>query len=153
MYSRKMFASLRNCVLVTSLVVALASGVEAKSIGKDKTNIRSAPSLKSSIVFTAPMGYPIKVEKEKNNWCFFRDWQNNTGWVYKPLVSNVKTAVISADKVNVRKSATVRSPVVGTAETGEIYKIIGQKKNWVELGFYHDEVKFGWIRSDLIFGE
>ena len=153
MQYQKMFVSLRTYLLVTSLMVSVSSGVEAKSIGKDQTNIRSAPSLKSSIVFTAPMGYPIKIEKEANNWCFFRDWQNNTGWVYKPLVSNVQTAVISSENVNIRQSATTSSPVVGTAEMGEIYKILGQKKNWVELGYYHGGSKFGWIRNDLIFGE
>lgn len=147
------FASLRACALIAPMVLSLAGSIEAKSIGKDQVNIRSGPDLNSSIVFTAPLGYPIKVEKEANNWSFFHDWQNNTGWVYKPLISDIDTAVILVEKANVRSGSGIKSKVVATVEMGEIYTIMAKNGNWVKLGYYHGGSELGWIRDDLIFGE
>jgi SH3-like domain-containing protein len=135
------------------MVLSLAGSVEAKSIGRDQVNIRSAPNTNSSIVFTAPLGYPIKIEKEANNWSFFHDWQNNTGWVYKPLVSDTETAVILVEMANIRGKASINSQVVATAKLGEIYTILAKNGNWVKLGYYHGDSEVGWIRNDLIFGE
>nr|WP_321468134.1 SH3 domain-containing protein [uncultured Desulfobulbus sp.] len=153
MHQRNLFSTVRACLLIAPMVIGLAGSLEAKSIGKDQVNIRSGPALNSKIIFTAPLGYPIKVEKEENNWSYFRDWQNNTGWVYKPLVSNIDTAVILVEKANVRSKATTNSKVVAVAEMGEIYTLLGKTGNWVKLGYYHGGAALGWIRDDLVFGE
>ncbi len=100
-----------------------------------------------------PRGYPIEVERRTGQWTQFRDWQNNTAWVYTPLVSDVNTAVVTADKANVRSRATLKSQVVTSAEMGEIYKVLGKKGDWVQLGYYDNSSPVGWIRHDLVFGE
>jgi SH3-like domain-containing protein len=143
----------RACLLAAPIVLALAGSPEAKSIGKDQVNIRSEPSLSSPIIFTAPLGYPIEIKKEVNNWTFFYDWQNTSGWVYKPLVSNVDTAVILVDKANIRSTSTLESKVVNVAQLGEIYRIIAKEDNWVQLGYFHGGTELGWVRSDLVFGD
>ncbi|MGI6655318.1 MAG: SH3 domain-containing protein [Desulfobulbus sp.] len=151
---KKLFTScLRVCLLAAPLCLAAAAPVDAKSVGKDQVNVRSKPNLKSDIVFTAPLGYPIKIEKTSGKWSYFRDWQDNRGWIYNPLISDIKTVVISAENVNVRSSGSTKSKVVGTAQIGEIYKILATRNNWVQLGYYHDSSVFGWVRSDLVFGD
>lgn len=125
----------------------------AKSIGRDQVNIRSGPSLKSSISFHAPLGYPIKIEKEKGKWVFFRDWENNTGWVYKPLVSDVETAVVLVESANLRSSAGKKYRVVAKAKRGEIYKVLARNGRWVHLGYFFGGEAVGWVRSDLVFGD
>ena len=139
--------------LLVPLLLAAAAPASAKSIGKDQVNIRSGPSLNSDIIFVAPLGYPIEIEKQVNNWALFHDWQNNNGWVYKPLISNVKTAVILVDKANLRSSAGRKARVVATAALGEIYKVLSKKGNWSKLGYFHGGSALGWIRNDLVFGE
>ncbi|MDD2466761.1 MAG: SH3 domain-containing protein [Desulfobulbus sp.] len=153
MHHRNLFTSVRACFIIAPLVLGLAGSLEAKSIGKDQVNIRSAPNLNSKIVFTVPLGYPIKVEKEADNWSFFHDWQNNTGWVYKPLISDIDTAVILVEKANIRSQANLKSKVAAIAEMGEIYTILGKEGNWVKLGYYHGGSELGWIRDDLVFGD
>ena len=83
----------------------------AKSIAKDDIIVRSGPSTGDEILFTVPRGYPIEVERREGQWTQFRDWQNNTAWVYTPLVSDINTAVITADKANVRSKASLNSCV------------------------------------------
>lgn len=152
MHYRNLFSTVRACLLIAHMVLGLAGSLEAKSIGKDQVNIRSGPNLKSKIIFSAPLGYPIKIEKQANNWSFFRDWQNNTGWVYDPLISDINTAVILVEKANVRSQPSTSSKVMAIAELGEIYTILSKNGNWVKLGYYHGGSELGWIRDDLIFG-
>jgi SH3-like domain-containing protein len=147
---RKIFS-----VVVAGMIVMVGPvwASSMRSIGKDRVNVRSQPNLDSEVVFQASLGYPIEVERQKNNWVYFTDWKNNTGWVYKPLVSRTQTAVILVDDANVRKGPSLRKPVVMRASKGEIYKIFGEKGSWVKIGYYLENEVIGWIRQDLVWGE
>ena len=95
--------------LISALVLACpAWGSTMKSIAKDRVNVRSKPSLSSDVLFQAYLGYPVEIEKQKKNWVYVTDWKNNCGWVYKPLVSGTKTAVILVDNANIRKGPSLR---------------------------------------------
>lgn len=141
------------CFLIIPALVMHPGSAWAKSIGRDQVNIRSGPSLTSGIAFHAPLGYPVKIEKEKGKWAFFRDWENNTGWVYKPLICDIETAVILVESANVRSSAGKKYAVVAKAKRGQIYKVLARNGNWVHLGYYFGGEAVGWVRSDLVFGE
>jgi len=134
------------------LLAVPASASTMKSIGKDRVNVRSKPDLSSDVLFQAYLGYPIQIEKQKNNWVYCTDWQNNTGWVFRPLVSKTQTAVVVVEKANIRKGPGLRRPVVSQACKGEIYKIFGEKGNWVKVGYYLENEVIGWIREDLVWG-
>jgi len=95
---------------------------------------------------------PHSHKKTKNNWVYCTDWQNNTGWVYRPLVSKTQTAAVVVEKANIRKEPSLRRPVVSQASKGEIYKIFGEKGNWVQVGYYLENEMIGWIREDLLWG-
>ncbi len=143
------------CLTVLS-VVLLGSSVWAanmQSIGKDRVNVRSKPTLNSDIVFEASLGYPIHIEKQRNNWVYFTDWKSKTGWVYKPLISRTQTALITVEEANIRKGPSLRRPVVKQASRGEIYKIFDEKGEWVKVGYYLEDEVIGWIRQDLVWGE
>jgi len=135
------------------MLVCPAGAATMQSIGKDQVNVREKPSLNSEVLFEVSMGYPIQVEKQKKNWVYFTDYKDQAGWVYKPLISKTKTVVILVDKANIRKGPSLKKPVVMKASQGEIYKIFGEKGNWVNLGFYMENEKIGWIRDDLVWGE
>lgn len=142
--------------LVAALVMMLVGPVFAttmQSIGKDQVNIRSKPDLNSEVLLKVPLGYPIKVEKEENNWVYFSDWENHNGWVFKPLVSRIQCAVIMVDHANIRKGPNLNTPVVMEASRGNIFKIFGEKGDWVNVGYYQENEKIGWIRDDLVWGE
>ncbi|PIU54378.1 MAG: peptide-binding protein [Deltaproteobacteria bacterium CG07_land_8_20_14_0_80_60_11] len=142
--------------LVAALVMMLVGPVFAatmQSIGKDEVNVRSKPDLNSEVLFELSLGYPIQVEKQQDNWVYFTDWKNQAGWVFKPLVSKTQTAVILVDNANIRKGPSLSKPVVMKASQGAIYKIFGEKDDWVHVGYYLENEKIGWIRDDLVWGE
>ncbi|MDR2549692.1 MAG: SH3 domain-containing protein [Desulfobulbus sp.] len=138
---------------LSALLVCGIASAEAKSIAKDQVNIREKPDLNSAILYTAPLGYPIEIKKEEKGWVYFHDWLDNSGWVHKPLVSDIDTAVILVEKANIRGSASASANVVASAEQGEIYTILAKEGDWVKLGYYQSGTAVGWIRNDLVFGD
>jgi SH3-like domain-containing protein len=141
-------------VLAYSMLLAvpvLASTM--KSIGKERVNVRSKPDLTSEVLFQAFQGYPIKIEKQRKNWVYCSDWKDNSGWIYKPLISNTKTAVILVENANIRKGPSLKRPVVMQACKGEIYKVFAEKGKWVKIGYYLENEEIGWIREDLVWGD
>jgi len=143
------------CLVVASVVLSvsplLASSMQ--SIRKDLVNVRSKPALNSEVVFQASLGYPVQIEKQKSNWVYCTDYKSQTGWVYKPLLSNTQTAVILVEDANIRKGPSLNKPVVMQASKGEIYKIFDEKGQWVKVGYYLENEVIGWIREDMVWGD
>jgi uncharacterized protein YgiM (DUF1202 family) len=136
------------------IMLTVPGWASTASIGKANVNVRSKPSRKAEVLFQAHLGYPVKVQKTKGKWVQIKDWQDNVGWVYKPLINKkIHTAVVLPEKVNIRKGPGRKYGVVGRAESGEVYKIFGEKRGWVKVGYYLENQKIGWIRKDLLWGE
>jgi SH3-like domain-containing protein len=147
---RKTFWLLVAWLLILAAPVWASTG----SIKKDKVNVRSAPSLKSDVLFQAHLGYPVEVAQTKGKWVKIKDWQDNVGWVYRPLISKkVHTAVIMPEKVNIRKGPGKKYRVVAQGECGEVYKVFKKKDGWVKVGYYLENQQVGWVRHDLLWGE
>lgn len=144
-----LFRSIIACIVLAASPLWAAT----KSIAKEEVNIRSGPSLKSEIVLKAPLGYPVKVEKEQGEWVRVRDWVNNRGWVHKTLVSSIRTAVVTVKKANVRSGPGTDKSVVAEAHEGEIYRILERNGRWIRIGYYQGSEPLGWVRSDMVFGE
>lgn len=144
-------------LLIALIVLGLAAvpcwGKAMKSIGKEKVNVRSGPGLNNDVLYQVHLGYPLEVEKRKGDWVEFTDWMGKTGWVYRPLLSDVPTAVVLKEDVNVRRGPGLRHRVVTKVDKGEVYKIFQRNSNWVKIGYYLENEEIGWVRSDLVWGE
>jgi SH3-like domain-containing protein len=152
---RDMMLRILLSVLASVLVGCLAgaSWAATKSIGKDGVMVRSGPSLDHQVVFRASLGYPVEIKEKKGDWVLIRDWEGDTGWVFEPMISEIRTAVIRTEGANIRSAPSTDGDVRAKARKGEIFKILDRKDNWLKLGYYHDGVEVGWIRQDLVFGE
>lgn len=53
---------------------------------KDKCNVRSKPSTKSSVLFTVERGVPFKVLSKQGNWIKIEHADGDVGWIYHTLV-------------------------------------------------------------------
>ena len=53
---------------------------------KDKCNVRSKASTKSSILFTVERGVPFKVLSKQGNWMKIKHADGDVGWIYKTLI-------------------------------------------------------------------
>jgi uncharacterized protein YgiM (DUF1202 family) len=136
-----------------TLLLAAAWASTMSSIGKDRVNLRAQPNLQSEVLLQAGLGYPVEIERQQNNWVYCHDWKDNAGWVYKPLLSDIQTAVITVDNANIRKGPSLKKPVVMQASKGEIYKVFQEQGQWVKIGYYLENEVIGWVRHDLVWGD
>lgn len=138
----------------TLFIFVGAAAVQAKtmSIARDKVNVRAQPSKQARVLFSAPKGYPVVVKKRTPNWLLVEDWNGQKGWVYRRLVSSVRTAIVQADRANVRKGPGRKNSSVAYATQGEIYKVLAAKDGWVKIGYYFENEPAGWIHGDLVWG-
>lgn len=136
------------------ILVTTPTWAATGSIGKDKVNVRSAPTLKSDVLFQAHLGYPVEVAKTKGDWVQVKDWQDNVGWISKPLLNrDTHTVVVVPERANIRKGPGLKHPVVNQAKSGEVYKVFEEKGGWVKIGYYRENQEIGWIRNDMVWGE
>lgn len=147
---------LRILSLTIIWMVILLEPVSAfmASIGKEDVNVRNAPSLDAKVLFQVPFGYPVEVTQTKDTWVEIKDYENDTGWVYQPLINRkVQTVLVLEDRVNVRQGPGLNYKVVDQVKHGNIYKLFEEKGQWVKIGFYLENKEIGWVRNDLVWGE
>jgi uncharacterized protein YgiM (DUF1202 family) len=140
--------------LILTLILLGAAWANMASVGKENVNVRSAPNLQADVIYQIHLGFPVEVQQTKGSWVQIKDWDGNTGWVYRPLINRkVQTALVIPERINVRKGPGLRYRVVNQATGGEIYKIFGEEGNWIKIGYYLEDQEVGWVRSDLVWGE
>jgi len=143
------------CFIPVIISLLLISPVWARtmSIGKDKANVYSGPGLEHAVVYQAPVGYPLRIEVEIGDWLRFRDWLGNIGWVTRPSVSGVKSAIVSVRIAAISSAPDIFHRTGKTVNRGEIYKVLEERPNWVRVGSWSNGESIGWIQEDLVFGE
>jgi uncharacterized protein YgiM (DUF1202 family) len=143
-----------SLTLILTLILLGPAWASMASVKKENVNVRSAPNRQADVICRIHMGFPVEVQQTKGSWVQIKDWDGNTGWVYRPLINGkVQTALVIPDRINVRKGPGLRYRVVNQATGGEIYKIFEEKGNWVKIGYYLEDQELGWVRSDLVWGE
>ena len=143
-----------SLTLILTLLLLGSAWANMASIGKENVNVRSAPSRQADVLYQIHLGYPVELQRTKGKWVKIKDWDENTGWVYRPLINRkVQTALVIPDRINIRKGPGIKYRVVNHATGGEIYKIFAEKGNWVKIGYYLENQELGWVRNDLVWGE
>ena len=86
------------------------------------------------------------------NWLRTEEFMHKTPLNTNKSVSNlVFNGIVTADKANIRKSATNSSDVVIRLFKGGKLRIDEEKGNWSKVScIVEGTIKSGWIRSDLI---
>ncbi len=65
---------------------SLLDDIQAVITTNEKCNIRSGPSTRQSIAFTAEKGVPFKVLERKKDWIHVEHADGDKGWIHKALV-------------------------------------------------------------------
>jgi SH3-like domain-containing protein len=65
---------------------SLLGKVDSVITVKDKSNVRSKPDTKSSILFTVDKGVPFKVLERKSPWIKIQHADGDVGWIHNSLI-------------------------------------------------------------------
>lgn len=123
---------------------------EMVSVDKAQINMRAGAGTGHQALWNLPRGYPLLVTGRKGQWLKVRDFENDAGWVYGPLVGKKPHHVVKARVANVRSAPSTASRIVGTAERGAVLRTLDRRDSWVKV--QHEGGLKGWVARRLVWG-
>lgn len=157
-YLKMNYKLLSAFLFLTFLLLCLSPGIliaEMLSVNGEKVNIRSGPGKKYLIKWEYGYGFPLVVVKKKGKWIKVKDFEGDSGWIYKELLADKPRMIVKANRnqnesINIRNSPGTTGKIVGKAHYGVVFTTIEQKSGWVKVK--HDTGLEGWIKRSLLWG-
>lgn len=136
--------------LVFLLVFVTAAHAEMVSVSKAKAAMRSGPGVKYPTKWELGVGYPLEVVSRKGNWLQVNDFDSDTGWIYKKLVTKTPYMIVKNEKTIIRKGPGDDQRIVGNATRGVVLRTLKHKNGWVQVR--HESGLTGWIMRETLWG-
>lgn len=138
-------------VLIALLPVASqALAQRMVSVSGKEVNLRSGPGTQHPADWTLSQGYPLKVIGNQGDWLEVRDFENDSGWIYRPLISNTPHHVVKVKAANLRSEPTTRSRIIARLAYGDILKTLERRSDWVKV--QRKGGLRGWVAQRLLWG-
>ena len=140
-------------LLVTLFVFSFAHVASAQnmvSVDRNTVNLRASASTNATILFELGKGYPLEVTRRQGRWLQVRDFENDKGWIYRPLVGKKAHLVVKANIANVRSAPSTNSRILGKAEYGELLQTLEHRSKWVRV--QRENGAKGWVSRGLLWG-
>jgi SH3-like domain-containing protein len=140
----------RYSIFLIILIVIYSANAAADrlTIIAPLANIRSGPATKYDILWKVEKYYPIFVIKESDSWYYFRDFEDDRGWVHKSLVGKVPAVITNKDLCNIRSGPSTKEKILFSVEKGIPFKILERKGPWLHIE--HADGDRGWIHDSLV---
>lgn len=141
-------------VLFAALLLPLAGHTaqagKMVSVDRQEINMRAGAGTGHATQWALMRGYPLLVTGRKGQWLKVRDFENDTGWVYRPLVGDQPHHVVKARAANIRRAPSTTSRIVGKAERGEVLRTVDRRGGWVKV--QQEGGLKGWVARRLLWG-
>jgi len=147
------FRNILRTLVFTGSVLAASSysahSAEYVSVTKDGVNVRTGPSTSNPVYMELFEGYPLKVVDKKGDWFKITDFENDSGWIYSPLVEKRDTVIVNASsRANMRSGPGTGNAIVATLERGVVLELLERRNKWVRVK--HASGTQGWIYAPLV---
>jgi len=106
------------------------------------------PGESHGVVWQVEEYYPVDVLRKEGEWCFFRDFEDDKGWIHQSLLGDVPTVVTRRDKCNIRSGPGTRFDILFTVERGVPFKVVKTDGDWLNIA--HSDGDQGWIHRTLV---
>jgi SH3-like domain-containing protein len=139
-------------LLPTLLLVAGSQAVAQRmvSVASNEVNLRSGPGTKHPADWRLDLGFPLKVIGSQGNWLKVIDFENDKGWIHRPLTSRTPYHIVKVKIANMRSAPTTSSRIVSKLVYGEVLKTLKHSGSWVKL--QHKGGPSGWVAQRLLWG-
>ena len=146
----KRLPSLLLSLLLPLFAVQAAQAREMVSVNRPEINMRGGAGKQHEALWALNRGYPLEVTARKGGWLKVRDFENDTGWVYRPLVGRAPHHVVKARVANIRSGPTTGSRIVGKAQQGDVLRTVERRDRWVKV--QQEGGLKGWVARRLLWG-
>lgn len=139
--------------IVSLCLLAFTAVAEARqmiSIDRPEVNMRAGASTRHEALWTLSSGYPLAVVGRQGQWYKVRDFENDQGWVYRPLTGTKPHHVVKSKVANIRSGPGTGHRVIGKAGYGEVLRTLGRSGDWVRIR--NDDGLAGWVARRLLWG-
>lgn len=131
------------------LLPSLAISAQVVSVSKDGVNVRTGPGTNFPVYMELFQGYPLKVMETKGKWLKVTDFENDSGWIYSPLVTPGTTVIVNAKKsINMRSKPNTSSQIIATVDRGVVLTKLSTQGKWIKVK--HSQGTTGWIYKPLL---
>jgi len=134
-------------VLLAVPVLGLAA--QRVSVSVESANVRTGPGTEHEIVWKGvEKYYPLLVLDQAGSWYYVKDFESDTGWIYKKLVTKTPTVITIKERCNVRKGPGAKKPLAFVVDSGVPFRVLSRKGNWIKV--QHADGDKGWIHKSLV---
>ncbi len=153
MFTRSIYITV--LLLFLSIIFSTSASSKMVSVVGENVRLRSGPGINYPVKWEYGSGFPLKVLTSKNGWYKVADFENDTGWIKKDLLSQKPSMIVKVNKnkkrkINIRSGPGKRFKIVGKAYYGVVFKTIKQTKGWTNVR--HESGLVGWIKRSLLWG-
>ena len=143
------------CLKFLLVVVSVSYSAEILSVKGERVNLREGPGTGYDIIYEYNKGFPFEVVERKKDWVKVRDFENDTGWMHKSVLSKRRFTIVKANKnkeksINIRNGPGSDNQIIGKAYYGVVLKILEHDSGWVKV--QHNSGLIGWVSSHLLWG-
>lgn len=121
---------------------------ERVSVNVNMGNVRSGPGDGYDILWKVEKNHPLEVMKKSGEWYYFKDFEDDKGWIHKSIVSAKPSVISHKDQCKVRSGPGTQHDVVFTVEKGVPFEVVERKKEWIHIR--HADGDEGWIHESLV---
>ncbi|MEI4769447.1 SH3 domain-containing protein [Psychrobacillus sp. FJAT-51614] len=114
--------------------------------------VRSGPGLTYNVIGSVEQNDKLTVIGKENDWLQI-NYGDKNGWVAswytksKAIEFTNKQIVSKANKLNVRKEASLSSAVIGQLQEGDQFIALKSEGEWIEIAFNDQK---GWVHSEYV---
>ena len=139
-------------LLSACLALAASAGAAQRmvSVAGKEVNLRSGPGTQHSAEWIVSRGYPLRVIASRGNWLEVVDFENDKGWIYRPLTSSTAYHIVKVKSANMRGQPTTRSRVIAKLVYGDVLRTLERRSGWVRV--QRDSGLRGWVARSLLWG-
>ncbi|MBM7584802.1 N-acetylmuramoyl-L-alanine amidase [Bacillus pakistanensis] len=131
------------------------------TISTSALNVRSEPSLNSSVIGTLQKGDTVTVSASVPGW-YQIQFGNNEAWINNQYIqinqngetgenvdsSSSLTGKVTVESVNIRSQGSLNGKVIAKASKGDRFQLLKKENNWYQVELADGQM--GWIAGWLI---
>ncbi|MDF0606090.1 SH3 domain-containing protein [Neisseriaceae bacterium TC5R-5] len=139
------------CLLVLAVLPQLAAALEFRSVKETGVALYEAPMLSAKKLFVVSRYYPVEVLSSQKDWERVRDATGGIAWIPAAALSKQRWLLVTADKAEVRSTASGVSSLVFTVPKDGVLELQDSPSaGWVKVR--HRDGSLGYARITDLWG-
>jgi SH3-like domain-containing protein len=135
-------------LLLTFILLVPAQAAERMAVKVGLANVRSSPNKKAEIAWQVTKYHPFQIVKKKGDWYQCKDFEGDSGWIYKTLLNKTSTVITIKENCNVRSGPGTKNRVLFIVDREVPLKVVKRQGRWLKIA--HEDGDQGWIHASLV---